>query len=85
MDYYINRAGGMTFDAAKDGVEIIRAGGGIVPAKRVREILPGDVILVPTKPIAASISKHSNAFNDFFKTIISSVLIYGVAKSIFGL
>ena len=85
IDYYINRAGGMTFDAAKDGIEVIRAGGGIVPAKRAQEILPGDVILVPTKPIAASISKHSNALNDFFKTITSSVLIYGVARSIFGL
>jgi protein involved in polysaccharide export with SLBB domain len=83
--YYVNSAGGFTFDAAKDGIEVIRAGGGIIPAKKVREILPGDVILVPTKPIAASISQHSNALNDFFKSLTSSVLIYGIAKSVFGL
>lgn len=85
IEYYINLAGGMTFDAAKDGIEVIRAGGGIVPAKKVHEILPGDVILVPTKPIAASIAKHSNAIGDFFKSLTSTVLVYALAKSLFGL
>lgn len=85
LQFYISQAGGFTFDAAKDSIEIIRAGGGIITAKKVKQILPGDVIYVPTKPVAASIAKHSNAFNDFFKSLTSSVLIYGIAKSVFGL
>ena len=85
IQYYISLAGGFTFDAAKDSIEVIRAGGGIITAKKVKQILPGDVILVPTKPIATSIAKHTNALDDFFKSLTSSVLIYGIAKSIFGL
>lgn len=85
IDFYIKHAGGMTPDAARDRIEIIRAGGGMVPAGKVGKILPGDVIVVPTKPLAAKISRQSNAINDFFKSITSSVLIYAIAKTAFGL
>ncbi len=81
---YIAEAGGYAPDAALDRIEIIRVGGGLAPAKKAGPIQPGDVILVPTKVLAASISSHSNGISDFFKSLTSSAIIFKLATGLFG-
>lgn len=81
VSYYIAAAGDYTVDARKDAVEVIRRGGGLIPASKVKEIRPGDVILVPNKVLAEKISTNRPGFDSIFK----SVLTFGLAARLFGL
>ena len=81
ISYYISAAGDYTVDARKDAVEVIRRGGGLIPASKVKEIRPGDVILVPNKVLAEKISTNRPGFDSIFK----SVLTFGLAARLFGL
>ncbi len=64
---------------------MIRAGGGIIPANKVKELRPGDVILVPTKVLAANIAQHRDGIGDFFKSITNSAIIFKLATGVFGI
>ena len=68
LDYYIAQAGGYAPDAARDRIEVIHMGGGLVPANKVRRLRAGDMILVPTKVLAAKIATHRSAFDSILKT-----------------
>ncbi|HWT77270.1 MAG TPA: SLBB domain-containing protein, partial [Candidatus Methylomirabilis sp.] len=47
--YYIDKAGGLTKDAEKDGTYILKADGSAIPGyTKVRELEPGDAILAPS-------------------------------------
>jgi protein involved in polysaccharide export with SLBB domain len=84
-DYYIVNTGGYAPDAAKDRIEVIRLGGGLIPLKNVKRIEPGDVILVPTKVLSAKISSQSSLIDNIFRNITSTALIVLVAKKLLGL
>ncbi|MGO8673108.1 MAG: SLBB domain-containing protein [Capsulimonadaceae bacterium] len=85
IQYYIDRAGGFTPDAARDRVLIIHVGGGLIPAQKVHSLQPGDVILVPTGVLAAKIHDHANDFNTIFTSLTTGVLTILVATKLFGL
>jgi protein involved in polysaccharide export with SLBB domain len=83
VDYYIKYVGGFTPDAAKDRIEVIHTGGGLIPAGDAGAIQPGDLILVPTKVLAEKISRGGNSFSSLFQGLIGSALtlkILGVLK-----
>ena len=80
LSYYVEQAGGFAPDSANKQIEIIHAGGGLIPADKVRTLRPGDVILVPTRVLAEKISRNSNAFNDIFKNILSTALIFKLLR-----
>jgi len=82
--YYIDNAGGFAPDAAKDRILVIQVGGGLIPIKKVREIHPGDMILVPTGVMAAKISNHQNEFDSIFKSLTNSALVFFIAKKLIG-
>ncbi len=47
--YYIDKAGGLTKDAEKDGTYILKADGSAIPGyTKVRDLEPGDAILAPS-------------------------------------
>jgi polysaccharide export outer membrane protein len=47
--YYMDKAGGLTKDAEKDGTYILKADGSAIPGyTKVRELEPGDAILAPS-------------------------------------
>ena len=85
LQQYIDETGGYAPDAAKDRIEIIRLGGGLSPAKKAGPIQPGDVIVVPTKVLAATISNHTDVITSFFQSLTSSLLLYRLATVLFGL
>jgi protein involved in polysaccharide export with SLBB domain len=86
VDYYVANSGGFTADAAKDRIVVIHTGGGLIPADKAGPLRPGDVIVVPTKVVAEKISSsHSNGLDDIFRSITSSVIVYKLATSLFGL
>ncbi|MCW3098007.1 MAG: Periplasmic protein involved in polysaccharide export [Chthonomonadaceae bacterium] len=85
LQQYVDEAGGFAPDAAKDRIEVIRVGGGLIPARKAGQIQPGDVILVPTKVLAIKISNNSDYISQFFSSLTSSVLVYKLATSLFGL
>ena len=75
VDHYIKYVGGFTPDAAKDRIEIIHAGGGLIPASDAGAIQPGDLILVPTKVQAEKISRGGNSFSNLFQGLVSSAIV----------
>ena len=85
VDYYVQRAGDYTPDAARDQIEVIHAGGGLIPASKAGALQPGDLILVPTKVLAAKISRSGGGFASFFQGLVGTALSYKVLTSVFGL
>ena len=85
IDYYIQRAGDFTPDAARDRIEVIHAGGGLIPAGKAGALQPGDLILVPTKVLAEKISRSGSGFSDFFQGLVGSAFSLKVLSSVFGL
>ncbi len=83
IDYYIQRAGDFTPDAAKDRIEVIHAGGGLIPASKAGALQPGDLILVPTKVLAEKIGRSGNGFADFFQGLVGSAITLKVLGSLF--
>jgi len=51
LDFYLDQAGGLSPDARRDQIEIIRANGSTLPAGRVSALAPGDIIFVPSRAI----------------------------------
>ncbi len=82
IDYYIQRAGDFTPDAAKDRIEVIHAGGGLIPAGKAGALQPGDLILVPTKVLAEKISRSGSGFADFFQGLVGSAITLKVLGSL---
>jgi protein involved in polysaccharide export with SLBB domain len=80
--YYIERVGGFTNDAATDRVVVIHYGGGIIPLNQVGKLMPGDVILVPTKVLAAKISNHRAEVDSFFRNLASTAITIGVLANL---
>ena len=85
IDYYIKYAGGFTPDAADDRIEVIHAGGGLIPASKAGAIQPGDLILVPTKVLAEKVSRSGGGFSAFFQGLVGSAITLKVLSSVFGL
>ncbi len=85
IDYYIQRAGDYTPDAARDRIEVIHAGGGLIPASKAGALQPGDLILVPTKVLAEKIGRSGSGFSDFFQGLVGSAITLKVLSSVFGL
>ena len=83
MEYYLDLAGGLAPDAAKDRIVIFHRGGGVIPGNRARELKQGDYVFVPTKVQAARIASKGNGFDSFFKSLTSSAILFGLTKSIF--
>jgi protein involved in polysaccharide export with SLBB domain len=85
LDYYITQVGGYAPDAAKDRIVVIHVGGGLLPAAKVKRIVPGDIIMVPTRVLAEKLTTHSNGIGEVFKSITNSAIMFKLASSLFGL
>jgi protein involved in polysaccharide export with SLBB domain len=85
VDYYIERAGGYAPDAAKDRILVIRLGGGLLPLKKVRALQPGDVILVPTQPLAEKLTQRTHVLENIFRQVTNSALVFAFATRLLGL
>ncbi len=84
IDYYVQHAGDYTPDAARDRIEVIHAGGGLIPAGKAGAIQPGDLIFVPTKVLAEKVG-NSGGFSAFFQGLVGSAIALKVLSSVFGL
>ncbi len=85
IQYYIQRAGDFTPDAARDRIEVIHAGGGLIPASKAGALQPGDLILVPTKVLAEEVGRSNGGFSAFFQGLVGSAITLKVLSSVFGL
>jgi len=50
LNYYLNKAGGTTWDARKNKTKITKVSGEILDDEDVKAFQPGDIIWVPRKP-----------------------------------
>jgi protein involved in polysaccharide export with SLBB domain len=82
LDYYVSLAGGFVPDAAEDRIEIIHAGGGLIPASHVRSLQPGDLVLVPTRVLAEKLNKSNGGIDAFLRSLTNSAVIYKVITSL---
>lgn len=71
IEYYLQRAGGLTFDADRENVLIIRATGELLRYRRGTRIFLGDTILVPTK-VQAVRFREDKSFIDSLSTGITT-------------
>jgi len=85
IDYYVRLVGGFTPDAATDRIEVIHAGGGLIPADKAGALQPGDLILIPTKVLAEKISRSGSGFSEFFQGLLGGAITLKVLSSVFGL
>jgi protein involved in polysaccharide export with SLBB domain len=85
LDYYLSEVGGLTVDAAKDRILVVRVGGGLVPIKEVKQFKPGDIIFVPTKVVVANLGRPGVDWDSFFKSLTTSAIVFLLAKNLFGL
>jgi polysaccharide export outer membrane protein len=85
LQYYIDQAGGYTSDAARERGVVIRLGGGLMPINKVKELRPGDVILIPTRVQAAHINDNHSQIDSIFRGLTNGGLIFLVAKKLLGI
>ena len=86
VDYYVSNAGGFTPDAARDRIVIIHTGGGLIPADKAGPLRPGDVIVVPTKVVAAKLSDgRGGGLDDIFRSVTSAAITLRLATVLLGL
>jgi polysaccharide export outer membrane protein len=78
LSYYLDLAGGAAPDAALDRIEIIHAGGGLIPASRVKTLQPGDLVLVPTRVLAEKLDKKNGGIDSFLRSLTNSAVMYKV-------
>ena len=82
IQYYIDRAGGVTVDAATDNVLIIRANGALIRYKKGIRIEVGDNILIPTKVMAIRLTEKANALNQFASIASSAAITIAIIRSL---
>lgn len=82
IQYYIDRAGGVTVDAATDNVLVIRANGALIRYKKGVRIEVGDNILIPTKVMAIRLTEKANALNQFASIASSAAITIAIIRSL---
>ncbi|HSV74209.1 MAG TPA: SLBB domain-containing protein [Chthonomonadales bacterium] len=85
IDHYVQQVGGLAPDAALDRAIIVRIGGGVVEARRAREIRPGDVIVIPTQVMAQRITNRMGEIDTVLRSLTNSTILVMVAKRLLGL
>ncbi len=78
VGYYILKTGGLTIDAAKDNVVVIRAGGLVQKANRSTKIGLGDQIYVPTQVMSVEFTNKLAQSEAVTKDIVSGALLLAV-------
>ncbi|MEP6754341.1 MAG: SLBB domain-containing protein [Chthonomonadales bacterium] len=86
VEWYVNQSGGYTIDAAKDRIMIVRMGGGLIPANKVKGLWAGDIILVPSKVLAQRLGSGSGGqIDQIFRGITTSTLLILAVKKLIGI
>lgn len=77
MAYYIEKSGGYSPDASRKFITVVRANGDAVPAGRVRQMSPGDIIYVPNSGLidVASKTEKIGSITKILSDILSSAFI----------
>lgn len=83
IDFYVNRSGGFSSDAAKDQVLLIRYKGLVVKPTGRTTVELGDIIWVPTKVVAERLSDKSAEIDAVSKNVLSGALVFAILKSLF--
>lgn len=86
LEHYVAQAGGLTPDAFRERIVVIRAGGGLIPAGKARQLKPGDVIIVPTRVLAEKLGHgKNNGVDNVFRSLTNSAVVFKLATGLFGL
>jgi protein involved in polysaccharide export with SLBB domain len=80
--HYIEYAGGFTSDAARERILVIRATGEVLPARRVRTVELGDIILVPTKVMAERLRDRQAEFDAAVRSIATGAIVYRLIEAL---
>jgi protein involved in polysaccharide export with SLBB domain len=82
LQYYIDRSGGVTHDAAINDVLIVRATGALERYKRGVKIKAGDNILVPTKVMATRLTQRQNDLQTIGNLVTSAGITIALIRSL---
>lgn len=82
VSFYVERAGGVTVDAARDKALVIRATGEVIPIQKVRTIELGDIIFVPTKVMAERLRDRQAEIEVAIRAITSGAIVYQLLRNL---
>lgn len=81
---YIDLAGGLTDDADRDYLLIIRANGVVVRPRMSTRVEPGDILFVPTKVQIARLSEKYGDVNRLLGTVTNGAILWGLLRNAVG-
>ncbi len=82
MMYYITNAGGLTTDAAKDQIVIIRASGNLLKASMNTKLELGDTVFIPTRVQADHLHEASADFTNALAQVTNAGLLIAVVNAL---
>lgn len=82
VEWYVERSGGYTLDAAKDGILLIKPNGQVVRADRRTQPGVGDVIFVPTKVMAAKLADKQAEIDAVSRNVTSAAIVIALLRAL---
>ncbi len=82
VEWYVERSGGYTLDAAKDGILLIKPNGQVVRATRRTQPGVGDVIFVPTRVMAARLADRQAEIDAISRNVTGAAIVFALLRSL---
>lgn len=82
VQYYVDRSGGLTQDAATQGLILIKANGAVMKAKLNSKVELGDLIFVPTGVMSVKLGKQQSALEQASKVLSNGAITWAIIRAI---
>lgn len=82
VQFYVDRSGGPTLDAAIDQILVIKANGLVIKANMKTKVELGDMIFMPTKVMALRLGEQQSNLEKAGRVLSNGAIVYALIRSI---
>lgn len=82
LDHYLNLSGGITSDADRGNILVIRATGSVIRPNRSTRLEIGDTVFVPTKVMAIRLRDRQSELEGTIRNVANASIILAVIRSL---